>query len=199
MIYYVNAQASRDGNGSKEMPFRHIDDAARIAVAGDEILVAPGIYREYVNPRNAGTEDKRIVYRSVEPLGAVITGAETLTGWEKYEGDVWKAVVENGVFGAYNPYATMVCGDWYFAPTVRHTGAVFLNDRMIGSPARRTAKPPSTPTSRAKTLTGKKWKSRCGATASCPTRPASATSPSAASRSTKPPPPGPRPPRTRTA
>ena len=31
MIYYVNAQASRDGNGSKDMPFRHIDDAARIA------------------------------------------------------------------------------------------------------------------------------------------------------------------------
>ena len=37
MLYYVNAQASRDGNGSKEMPFRHIDDAARVAVAGDEI------------------------------------------------------------------------------------------------------------------------------------------------------------------
>ena len=88
MIYYVNAQASRDGNGSKDMPFRHIDDAARVAVAGDEILVAPGIYREYVNPRNAGTEDKRIVYRSETPLGAVITGAEVLTGWEKCEGNV---------------------------------------------------------------------------------------------------------------
>ena len=25
----------------------------------------------------------------------------------------------------------MVCGGWYFAPTVCHTGAVFLNDRMI--------------------------------------------------------------------
>lgn len=44
MIYYVNAHASRDGNGSKAMPFRHIDDAARVAVAGDEVIVAPGIY-----------------------------------------------------------------------------------------------------------------------------------------------------------
>ena len=61
MIYYVNAGASRDGDGSKAMPFRHIDDAARIAVAGDEILVAPGIYREKVTPRHAGTEDARIV------------------------------------------------------------------------------------------------------------------------------------------
>ena len=80
MILYVNANASRDGNGSKQMPFRHIDDAARVAVAGDEILVAPGIYREKVTPRHGGTEDARIVYRSEEPLGAVITGAEPPTG-----------------------------------------------------------------------------------------------------------------------
>ena len=128
MIYYVNASASRDGNGSREMPFRHINDAAAVAVAGDEVLVAPGIYREYVNPIHAGTEAQRIVYRSLEPLGAVITGAELLTGWQPFQGNVWTNRVRNGVFGAYNPYTTFVCGDWYFAPTVRHTGSVFLND-----------------------------------------------------------------------
>ena len=131
MILYVNAKASRDGNGSKAMPFKHIDDAARVAVAGDEIIVAPGVYREKVTPRNAGTEDARIVYRSEEPLGAVITGAEELTGWSRFRGSVWVNRVDNGVFGDYNPYTTMVCGDWYFAPTVRHTGAVFLNDKMM--------------------------------------------------------------------
>ena len=131
MIYYVSANASRDGNGSREMPFKHISDAALIAAAGDEIVVAPGVYREYVDPRNAGTEEKRIVYRSEEPLKAVITGAEELTGWKKYKGTVWVNRVDNGVFGDYNPYTTMVCGDWYFAPTVRHTGAVYLNDLMM--------------------------------------------------------------------
>ena len=30
MLYYVNAAASRDGNGSKEMPFRFIDNAAKL-------------------------------------------------------------------------------------------------------------------------------------------------------------------------
>ncbi len=131
MIYHVNAMAGRDGNGTKEMPFRRIDDAARVAVAGDEVLVAPGVYREYVNPRNAGREDARITYRSEVPLGAVITGAELMTGWRPYRGDVWVNRVDNGAFGDYNPYTTRVCGDWYFAPAVRHTGSVFFDDRML--------------------------------------------------------------------
>ncbi|MCR4762784.1 MAG: right-handed parallel beta-helix repeat-containing protein [Lachnospiraceae bacterium] len=131
MLYYVSADASRDGNGSRKMPFRRIGDAARIAVAGDEVVVMPGIYREQVVPKNGGTEEARIVYRSEKPLGAVITGAEILTGWEKYKGKVWTARVNNSLFGDYNPYSTRVCGDWYFAPTIRHTGSVFLNDRMM--------------------------------------------------------------------
>ncbi len=131
MKYYVNAGAKSDGNGTKEMPFKRINDAARIAVPGDEVLVAPGIYREYVNPKHAGTKDARITYRSEEPLGAVITGAELISGWTKYEGDVWTVRVGNSIFGAYNPYTTRVYGDWYFSPIIRHTGSVFLNDSMM--------------------------------------------------------------------
>ena len=131
MQYYVNASAPRDGDGSKARPFRHINDAAKLAMPGDEVLVAPGVYRETVRPVHAGREDARIVYRSVEPLGAVITGAEPLTDWQPFKGDVWVNRVDNGAFGGYNPFATMVCGDWYFAPTVRHTGAIFLNDAMM--------------------------------------------------------------------
>ena len=128
MIYYVNCKASRDGNGSKEMPFKKINYAARIAKAGDEVIVAPGVYREYVDPVNAGTKEARITYRSEQPLGAVITGAEELPVWEHYKDNVWTSRVDNSVFGNYNPYTTFVCGDWYFAPTVRHTGTVYIND-----------------------------------------------------------------------
>ena len=131
MIYYVDAAAGRDGNGSRQMPFKHIDDAAKIARPGDEVIVAPGIYREYVNPRFAGTEDARIVYRSEEPLGAVITGAEDAKGWKKLESGVWEYRVRSSAFGGYNPYTTLIKGDWYFGPFVRHTGAVYLNDRQL--------------------------------------------------------------------
>ena len=46
MIWYVNANAFRDGDGSEKRPFRWIDDAAKAACPGDEIIVAPGVYRE---------------------------------------------------------------------------------------------------------------------------------------------------------
>ena len=49
MKYYVSAKAARNGDGSKENPFRTITQAAKIAVAGDEVIVMPGVYREYVN------------------------------------------------------------------------------------------------------------------------------------------------------
>ena len=131
MKIYVNQAAGREGCGTREMPFRWINDAARIARPGDEVIVAPGIYRESVDPIFAGEADARIAYRSQEPLGALITGAEEIKNWEPYQGNTWVCRVDNGVFGGYNPYTTIVGGDWYFAPLVRHTGAVYLNDRQL--------------------------------------------------------------------
>ena len=131
MRIYVNANAGRDGNGTANMPFRHINDAAKVAKAGDEVLVSPGVYREYVNPIHAGEEDARISYRSTQPLGAVITGAEQVKSWQKYEGNVWVCRIANSIFGNYNPYTTVVYGDWYFAKADKHTGCVYLNDKAL--------------------------------------------------------------------
>ena len=66
MVYYVSDKTLYGGNGTKERPFKQINEAARLALPGDEIIVAPGIYREYVNPKNGGIKDKPIVYRSEE-------------------------------------------------------------------------------------------------------------------------------------
>ena len=131
MIYYVDANAKRSGNGSKDYPFKRIGEAANVAVAGDEVLVMPGTYREAVNPKNAGTDEKQIVYRSVEMKKAVITGAEIVKNWEKIEGDVWLARIPNGIFGNYNPYTTLVSGDWFVAFYTAHTGEVFINNKSL--------------------------------------------------------------------
>lgn len=131
MKYYVDATVFRSGNGTQEYPFKRIQEAADIAEPGDEVLVSPGIYRENVNPKHAGRADARITYRSVKPLAAVITGANPVKNWTKEDGNVWKAVIPNGVFGSYNPYTTLVSGDWFIAYFTAHTGEVYLNDKAM--------------------------------------------------------------------
>ena len=131
MTIYVDASVRRSGNGTREYPFQMIQEAARIAGPGDEVLVAPGMYREYVDPVNAGTPDARITYRSSVKGAAVISGAEVVKCWEIYQGDVWKARIPNGVFGTYNPYTTLVSGDWYIAHYIAHTGEVYLNGKSL--------------------------------------------------------------------
>ena len=131
MKLYVDVNGPEIGCGTMDRPFRSIQEAARNARPGDEILVAPGVYREYVDPIYGGTEEAPITYRSVVPLGAVITGAEPVKTWERYQDTVWVCRIKNEIFGSYNPYTTFVYGDWYFAKADKHTGCVYLNDRAL--------------------------------------------------------------------
>ena len=86
MIIYVDASVIQTGNGTKENPFKTIQEAAAKALPGDEVIVAPGLYREAVNPIHAGTPDKRITYRSAIKGQAHITGSEAVKDWENVEG-----------------------------------------------------------------------------------------------------------------
>lgn len=131
MELYVDINAAPPGDGSQACPFNSINQAARCAKPGDTVLVAPGIYRENVDPCNAGIEDERITYISTEPLGAVITGAERIEGWVHLTDNVWKVSISNSLFGDYNPYTTLVYGDWYFARPGKHTGCVYLNGKAM--------------------------------------------------------------------
>ena len=40
MKIYVNGNAGRDGNGSQELPFRRINEAAKVAKPGDVVLLS---------------------------------------------------------------------------------------------------------------------------------------------------------------
>ncbi|MCR5099353.1 MAG: right-handed parallel beta-helix repeat-containing protein [Lachnospiraceae bacterium] len=131
MNIYVSATVRRSGDGSKEHPFKTISEAALLAKPGDNVMVSPGLYREYVDPARGGEPENRISYISEQPLAAVISGAEPLKGWKQHDGDTWVVRVGNGLFGDYNPYTVAVSGDWYFAPDPVHTGEVYLNGKAM--------------------------------------------------------------------
>ena len=52
------------------------------------------------------------IYVSEVKHAAVISGAETVRNWIKHDNSTWTARISNGVFGSYNPYTTIIKGDW---------------------------------------------------------------------------------------
>ncbi len=131
MKYYVSCSIDRTGNGTLEKPFRTIGEAADIAEAGDEVIVMPGVYREYVDPKYSGKKNARIIYRSYEKGKAIISGAEPIKDWEKFNGNVWRTQISNQRFGKYNPYTVLVEGDWNYNFIPIHTGEVYLNGKSM--------------------------------------------------------------------
>jgi hypothetical protein len=132
MEYHVKIDGNDQNSGSASEAFKTISKAAQLAQAGDIITVHEGIYREWVNPANGGTENKRIVYQAAAGENVTITGAEIIRAWENVGGTVWKTVIPNSFFGSYNPYREIIYGDWLFTrDKVFHTGEVYLNGKSM--------------------------------------------------------------------
>ena len=183
-------------------PFRTIQHAADLAQPGDVITVHEGVYRERISPPRGGGSDAEAHRLSG---GAGREGRDQGVGsrHELGEGqeDVWKATLPNAFFGSFNPYSDLIHGDW-FNPKGRphHTGAVYLNgewlteaaelDKVLeaggkpprcGSPRWTRPTPRSGRSSRASTPTNNWWRSTCARRCSIRRRPASTSSPCAAS------------------
>jgi len=127
--YHVATSGTDSAAGARAAPFRTIQRAAEAARPGDTITVHAGLYRERVNPPRGGRSDvERIVYQAAPGETVEIRGSEIVKGWTRVVGDVWKAEVPAAVFGAFNPFADEIHGDW-FDPKGRkhHTGAVYLD------------------------------------------------------------------------
>jgi hypothetical protein len=81
-----NPQASDDGDGTRDRPWRTITRAAEKAGPGDRVVVRDGIYREHVIAKASGTAEAPIQLEAAPGAYVVLTGAERLTGWQKAEG-----------------------------------------------------------------------------------------------------------------
>ncbi len=131
--YHVSVNGNDKNDGSALKPFKTINFAAQLAIAGDEIVVHAGTYREWINPANGGESDlKRIVYRAATGEKAEIKGSEVIAGWKKEKNGIWKVTIPNSYFGNYNPYKDSIYGDWFSNHgRIHHTGEVFLNGKSL--------------------------------------------------------------------
>ena len=116
---FVDAAAKTSGDGSAQAPFHTVQEAANLAMPGDTVTIADGIYREWVRPPRGGTSDeKRITYRAAKGARPILTGGEPLTGWQEAGDGVWKLRVPDAFFAkwsGHNPFRDRIQGDW-FAP-----------------------------------------------------------------------------------
>ncbi|EOR93930.1 hypothetical protein ADIARSV_2923 [Arcticibacter svalbardensis MN12-7] len=156
----VEYHVSKDGNdftnkGTQSAPFKTISKAAQIAFAGDKVIVHKGVYREWVSPANGGLNNfTRITYQAADNEAVWIKGSEEIKKWVKYKGNVWKTVIDNVMFGNFNPYQIKLEGEWLLNTygMDHHLGEVYLNDKalyetdslykvMLESPMERTGNP----------------------------------------------------------
>lgn len=131
--YHVAKHGDDLHDGSPSSPFKTIMAAAKLAQAGDRIIVHEGVYREYIDPPRGGhSEDQRISYEAAEGEEVAIKGSEVLEDWSPLDGSVWKKVVSNETFGGFHPFSNKLQGDWFF-PQGRdhHTAQVYINDQAL--------------------------------------------------------------------
>ncbi len=130
---HVAVNGDDANRGSKASPLKTITVAANRAQPGDTVTVHAGIYRERINPPRGGTSDTlRITYQAAPGEKVTITGSDAVKGWEKISGDTWKVTLPNSYFGAFNPYAEKVHGDWFNGHgRIHRRGTVYLDGKWL--------------------------------------------------------------------
>jgi hypothetical protein len=102
--YVVDTHAKDVGDGSLEMPFATVQQAADIMKPGDVCILRKGTYRETVRPRNSGTAEGPLVFRAFPGETVVLSGCRPVSEWRREAGRLCSAAVamrlghENQVF-----------------------------------------------------------------------------------------------------
>jgi parallel beta-helix repeat protein len=120
--YYVDCQAKNaddNGPGSKERPFRTINRAAQVLQPGERVVIAEGVYREFIRPARGGTgAEAMISYEAAPGAKVVVKGAAVVKDWHPSEGwnfgmgpmtqppvKAWELHLDASLFpSGYNPF-----------------------------------------------------------------------------------------------
>ena len=95
LTYYVAKKMSDSNNGTAtSTPFKTIQKAVTVAVAGDTVNTRSGTYRETVTPSNSGTASAKITYQNYRGEAVTISGADQITAaWSVDAGKIYKTTV----------------------------------------------------------------------------------------------------------
>ena len=87
--YFVAPDGNDRAPGAQDRPFRTIQRAADLMVAGDTCYVRAGTYRETVRPKNAGAEGRPLRFVAWPGETVTLSGADVIEGtWRVHEGSI---------------------------------------------------------------------------------------------------------------
>lgn len=111
--FYVSENGNDSFDGSKEKPFKTIGAAKKAAEAinnemtGDIVVnVLDGIYdikeTEVFSKESGGKNGFEVIFKGTG--NSIISGGTEITGWEKYDSELWRVKAPNGVTDVRNLY-----------------------------------------------------------------------------------------------
>lgn len=139
--------ASDDNDGHMHRPFKTINAAASIAVAGTRVLIHEGTYRECVRPAHGGdSPTKMVAYENYENDTVIIKASELASKFSKSEGwrinskpweatsdnspMIWETKLDPDLFRGYNPFcAVNILHDRLFIEYDKTDMTSYLNRR----------------------------------------------------------------------
>ena len=96
--YYVSPEGSDNNNGTLNHPFKTIQKAASLMIAGDTCYIMQGKYYETVNPSHNGETENRIVFTNYKNDTVIIVSGKKLCNvWEKYKKGIFKVYFPDSV------------------------------------------------------------------------------------------------------
>lgn len=111
--FYVSVKGNDTNPGTLERPFRTIQRAADVMVAGDTCYVREGTYRETVKLGNSGSEGKLIRFIAYPGEKVLLCGTETIYGgWKVYKGKIYQKHVERDFVQLFVDGKMMIEARW---------------------------------------------------------------------------------------
>jgi Protein of unknown function (DUF1565) len=94
-LLFVSPTGDDHASGLKGHPFRTIQHAANLALAGDTVIVLPGTYRETVVPKRSGSPGRPITYRAAQPGQVILNGCDPITDSKEVSRGLWAATLQS--------------------------------------------------------------------------------------------------------